>query len=266
MTSGARLLAALAISVCVACSSGTVTPGSTSTQALTSAVPPASPAPSSAPTARGVTPIPVRPTATATVLPLLATPTPRPTAAVPTPTRPAPAVAAFVSGIYFRRPQLQTPGGTLTLSGGRVLARIEMPSGGFSIHADRLVFSDSMSTLFLVSADGATRALPVQGLFRLARPSLSPSGDRVAVQASETRDEQPENLDIFVVELNSGRWSKISHLPVNEESPAWFPASNRIAYSSFSPEQGVNLHIVDSETGLETSSIPDGGAISVAIS
>jgi hypothetical protein len=76
----------------------------------------------------------------------------------------------------------------------------------------------------------------------------------------------PTNLDIFVVSLDDGTYRKISSLPYNEESPAWFPRSNRVAYSSFSNTAGVNLHVYDLDLDKETLFVQGGGALAIAVS
>ncbi len=98
------------------------------------------------------------------------------------------------------------------------------------------------------------------------RPSLSPDGHHAAVQASATSQTPPTNLDIFVVSLDDGTSRKISSLPYNDESPAWFPRSNRVAYSSFSPVDGVNLHVYDLDLNKETLFVQDAGALHIAVS
>src|SRR5260370_7932863 len=74
------------------------------------------------------------------------------------------------------------------------------------------------------------------------------------------------NVDIFVVSFSAGSFRKISDLPWNEEAPEWFPQSNRVAYSSFSPSDGVNLHVYDLDLDKETLLVKDGGALHLAVS
>ena len=102
------------------------------------------------------------------------------------------------------------------------------------------------------------------GLYHIVWPSFSPDGKKVAVQAVESLD-GPEDLNIYIVDLETGESERISFLDVNEESPEWFPNDNRLAYSSFSPDEGIKIHIYDVDAGQELSTFGD-GAIHLAIS
>jgi hypothetical protein len=136
---------------------------------------------------------------------------------------------------------------------------------GFDLRGDVLVFPYPAG-LVVVNAFGQERQVPVAGLYGVVRPSLSPEGHRAVVQASATPGMPATNLDIFVISLDDGTYRKISTLPYNEESPAWFPRSNRVAYSSFSPTDGVNLHVYDLDLDKETLFVQDGGALAIAVS
>ena len=118
--------------------------------------------------------------------------------------------------------------------------------------------------MVLVDTDGVERHVPVPGLFQIVRPSFSPDGKSVAVQAVESLS-GAEDLNIYIVDLENGEAERISFLDVNEESPEWFPNDNRIAYTSFSPVEGIKIHIYDVDAGQEQSTFGD-GAIHLAIS
>jgi photosystem II stability/assembly factor-like uncharacterized protein/Tol biopolymer transport system component len=154
----------------------------------------------------------------------------------------------------------------LTKLGERLPVTIQLIPGNFSISPEHVVFTDNQDTVHLVSPAGAVQRARAQGLYQMGRASLSPDGARVAVQASEDPRVPPGSLNIYVVELASGQWRRISALPVNEESPRWFPRSNRIAYSSFDPDAGLDLHIYDWVQQREVQVIRGAGGISVAIS
>lgn len=141
-----------------------------------------------------------------------------------------------------------------------------MNPGGFSIRADRLVYPGGSDGLIIAAPTGASRTVRVPGLYQVARPSLSPDGRSAAVQASEDPNTPPGSLNIYVVDLANGTWRRISDRPVNEESPEWFPKSNRIAYSSFLPQSGVNLHVYDLDAQRDVLTVPGGGGIHLAVS
>ena len=232
---------------------------------------------SATPTAT-VTPAPTAtPALTATPTPIpTRTPAPRPTATLaPTPTlapRPtATPVPVFVPGVYYRQPAVVNPGGALAILGGGLPA-LAMAPGGFDVRADRLVFSAGADRLMIVAPNGDSRMVLARGLSTQSRPSLSPDGRMAVVQGSEdpaaalVQGGALDALNIYVVDLTSGTWRRISNRPVNEESPEWFPRSNRIAYSSFSPTEGVNLHVYDLDAQREVLTALDGGGIHLAVS
>ena len=144
-----------------------------------------------------------------------------------------------------------------------VSRRISSFSNGFDIRPDAFVFV-GRDTVNLINPGGGERQISVEGILEMNRPSFSPDGKRVAVQARDTLL-GPEDLNIYIVDLENGEAERISFLGVNEESPEWFPNDNRIAYSSFSPDEGIEIHIYDVDAGHELSSFGD-GAIHLAIS
>ena len=103
---------------------------------------------------------------------------------------------------------------------------------GYSINKDKVVFTDNRSTLIIITPSGEQKNVLVSGLYQMGRPTLSPDGLSVAVQASEDPAVPPNSLNIYIVSLATGAWQRISNLPVNEEGPRWYPHSSKIAYSS----------------------------------
>ena len=87
----------------------------------------------------------------------------------------------------------------------------------------------------------------------------------MVIQARETYTE-PEDLNIYIVDLNTGESERISYRDFNEESPEWFANENKIAYSSFDPQWGVSAHVYDIDLGKEILTIKDGGYIHLAVS
>jgi hypothetical protein len=122
--------------------------------------------------------------------------------------------------------------------------------------------------LVVTSTAGARRLVVPAGIFRIARPSFSPDCARVAVQASATPDIVGgiEDLNIYVIDIATTAVMRVCNLPRNEESPRFFPVGARLAYSSFSPTDGVNLHIYDFDESREILLVRDIGALQIAIS
>ena len=73
-------------------------------------------------------------------------------------------------------------------------------------------------------------------------------------------------MNIYVVNLTDGKYQRISFLPLNEESPEWFHTSNKIAYVSFSPQDGLMIHVYDADQKKEVLSIANAGGSQIAVS
>ena len=170
--------------------------------------------------------------------------------------------APFLPGIYYRQPDLDSFDTVLTKLEGPLPRQISWSGAGFDIRSDAVVFTDN-DKVFLVDPDGRERRITAEGIFQMVRPSLSPDGERVAVQAAESPG---GDLNIYTVDLKTGKAARISFLSVNEESPEWFPNQNKIAYTSFHPVEGLTLHVYDVDAGKEVLSIKDGGSIHLAVS
>lgn len=176
--------------------------------------------------------------------------------------------ATFPAGIYYRLPTLSNPQATLTRVEGAWPSTIMLPPGGFDLRGQTLAYADG-SEVTLVTADGASNSVQIDGLYSIARPSLSPDGNRVAVQATRTPPQAasaPVNLSIFVIDLTTKTFVELPGTADNEESPEWFPTGDRVLYSSFSPTAGVTLHIYDVAARREVLMLPDGGALHMAVS
>lgn len=178
------------------------------------------------------------------------------------------AAATFPAGIYYRLPGVRDPSAVLTRVDGPLPVRITMPPGGFDLRGERLVYVLE-SRVVVVTPDGASEAVQVDGLYALARPTLSPDGTRVAVQASRAAPrpgQPPADLGIYVVDLKTKTFVELPGTAENEEAPEWFPAGNRVLYSSFSPSTGVNLHVYDVAARREVLAVPNAGALHMAVS
>jgi len=175
--------------------------------------------------------------------------------------------ATFNPGIYYRLPGVENPGARLARLDDPLMPEIQMAPVGWDICVDQIVFP-TPEGLMLATAAGESRLVGVEGLFRMARPSFSPDCRRVAVQASGTPNDAPgaEDLNIYVIDLETAGAVRIGNLPWNEESPRFFPVGSRLAYSSFSPEDGVNLHVYDFDQNQEVLLARDIGALQIAIS
>ena len=162
----------------------------------------------------------------------------------------------FPRGIAWRDPAT----GRVVGPGG-VVADGPVVGVGFDLHDDLLV-TTTENGLVVMRPGAAAQHVRVDGLEALARPSADPQGTRVVVQALDPTRQggAMEDLDVFVVSLADGAWRRLSDRPVNEESPEWSADGARIAFSSFDPEAGIGLHIVD-ETGASVLDIEDGGGI-----
>lgn len=170
----------------------------------------------------------------------------------------------FSSGIYYRLPNLNNSTAKLTQYNNKLPREIELKPGGFDMRADRVIYPNG-NELVLVNSNGDKKSIAVPGLYSISRPSLSPDGKKVAVQASESAQSPPKDLNIYVVELGTGKFSRISPLSDNEGSPEWFDRANKIAYSSFSDKDGVNLHIYDLDRKKEVKMIKDAGSLHITL-
>ncbi len=182
---------------------------------------------------------------------------------------PAPTPAAtFPAGIYYRLPNVGDPGATLTRVDGPLPSRIVMPPGGFDLRGSTLAYAMD-NRIILATADRESTTVQIDGLYSIARPSQSPDGTRVAVQATRTAvgpGQQPANLSIFVIDLRTKTFVELPGTEDNEESPEWFPQGDRVLYSSFSPTAGVNLHVYDVAARREVLNVRDAGALHMAVS
>ena len=168
----------------------------------------------------------------------------------------------FAPGIYYGQPIQSSQRTVLRITDGDSARRIPLGAPGFDVRHDAIAFTDGANVI-LVEPDGNKRTVSIPGLFEIVRPSFSPDGTKIVVQAKEVRG---GDLDIYVINLDTGEVERISYLDVNEESPEWFPTENNIAYSSFDPAEGLTLHIYDLDEAKEVLAIRDAGWIHLAVS
>lgn len=172
----------------------------------------------------------------------------------------------FNPGIYYRLPGVDSPEARLARLDDPLLTEIRMSPVGWDMCADTVVFPTPDGLVF-VTAAGERRLLTLGGI-RAVRPAFSPDCRRVAVQGSPTPQaaDGMEDLNIYVIEVDTGAVGRVGDLSWNEESPRFFPVGSRLAYSSFSPEAGVNLHVYDFDEQREILLARDIGALQIAIS
>lgn len=205
--------------------------------------------------ARDTTPETAQPTPT----PAGTTPEPTPADATPTPPRGTPIPPAFPAGVIFRDP---TTSRLQALEGGA--PRVDLMPGGFDIRVGLLAQGDNQNAIRLVVGE-TVRPLFVQ-LNHVARLSLSPNASHAVVQATTApRGAPPDQFDVFTVDMQTGATTKLSDAPYNDESPEWSPDGGLIAWSSFSPEEGIDLHLARPD-GTAHRVIDDAGAIHLAFS
>ena len=174
----------------------------------------------------------------------------------------------FPLGIYYKIPGKDNPSAVISFIGEGFDEKIDVPPSGFDIKDNLIVYSDNQHSIFVHEKNGNTRAVNVPGLNFISRPSFSPDKSKVVVQATEqsTVPENGKGFDIYVINLSDGSSKKISQSEFNDESPEWFPHSNKIAYSEFSPTTGINIHIYDLYKETDKVLVADGGAIHLDIS
>lgn len=198
--------------------------------------------------------------------------TPAPTGASSSSDEPAvsrvPGATEFPSGIYYGHP-IEQGHHTLRHADGASIPTIRYHGVGFDISKTRFVSVDDDRRVTIVRPDGTATSVVATGLFHPARPSLSPEGDRIVVQATLTPAPPggPEtNFEIFIIDLETGSSTRISNGPMNDESPEWVPGTETVVWSSFSPEEGIDLHEYWVTEAKENATRDELGAIHLDVS
>lgn len=222
-------------------------------------------------------------------------PTATTTTSQPTPASAAPTVSAsttapaatarpkFPHGVYIVHPSLQHPGGTLEVleADGPLPVAVEFFGTGYDVSDDFVIGvqqagpSPQPEVVVRYGADGSRRETPIRGLYGLARPSLSPDGKFVVVQATETPIDPAKPMPLFltdyIIDLSSGSFRRLVAPGVQEvaegrELPRWFPSGDRILYQTNDFQNGPNMpacdivRVVDATTGQALLTIGRGGA------
>jgi len=188
-----------------------------------------------------------------------AKPKPKPTTTAKTTTTPAtPAPkGGFPAGVYYIVPKADQPGsGTIKLLGGSLPTIAVSGNAGFDV-GQVLVWA-SGNLVHVVSPNGSERTVVAMGLHDIRRPSLSPDGKQVAVQATQTflanTDDQWQT--IYVIDLASGNWrlfAPTGSMPFDgNDLPVWLPSGDEIAYESTEVKDTQNclvVNVADANTG-----------------
>lgn len=180
-----------------------------------------------------------------------------PTTTAPPPIGPPPK-GGFSAGIYYEKPTPGDPGnGTIKLLGGSIPTISVSGNSGFDV-GQVLVWA-SGSTLHVVSPSGSDRLLVIPDLFEIRRPSLSPDGTQVVVQATQTEQQGEANdqwQTTYVIDLATGAWRLLAgtgSMPYEgNDLPVWLQAGNEIAYESTEVKDTQNclvVNVADASTG-----------------
>ena len=183
--------------------------------------------------------------------------TTRKTTTAPPPIGPAPK-GGFPAGIYYELPTPgQTDSGTIKLLGGSLPTIAVSGNSGFDVGQVLVWASDS--TLHVVSPSGSDRVMVIDGLYQIRRPSLSPDGKQVVVQATQTEQQGEANdqwQTVYVIDLATGAWRLLAgtgSMPYDgNDLPVWLQAGNEIAYESTEVKDTQNcviVNVVDATTG-----------------
>lgn len=215
---------------------------------------------------------------TSTAAPTIAaaTATGAPSAATPAPSPPP--IKKFPHGLYVVRPSLQHPGGILEVidADGPLPVTIEFSGTGYDV-ADQFVVTvrGDNTALTLFGADGSKRDLAVNGLYGIARPSLSSDAKFAVVQATETpispTSPMPKFYADYVIDLATGAYRRVTDIPQQEfaegrELPRWFPSGDRILYQTNVFPNGPRgtpvcdvIRIIDASSGAILLTLNDRG-------
>jgi Tol biopolymer transport system component len=123
---------------------------------------------------------------------------------------------------------------------------------------------DDRRSLRTTRPSGTATTIQVGGLFHPARPSVSPDGKWALVQAADHEvltGGAGDDLDIYLIDVRQGSAVPISHESVNEESPEWIPGTDRVLWSSFDPQAGIDAVVYNVTTDQIVRRIPNGGGL-----
>jgi serine/threonine-protein kinase len=97
---------------------------------------------------------------------------------------------------------------------------------GTLVYIPRDMASEPASSLYRVNRDGVATELP-SAIREYSDPRLSPDGRRLAVHLTDQDD------DVWVTDFSRGALTRLSFTPAEDETPAWSPDGQWLAYSGW---------------------------------
>lgn len=172
----------------------------------------------------------------------------------------------FPPGVYYAEPNEKQRGATIRHLEGKLTITPTIAGIGFDLNARTLVSTDNNSTLTFTSPTGTTQSLVLKGLYAVVRPSLSPDGQFVAVQATETAfkpSDGPTFLTVYRVNATTGDWFRLATPNTNpatgNELPEWFADGKRLSYQGFENDCNI-FRILDLDGKNPAVTIQNGGS------
>jgi hypothetical protein len=177
----------------------------------------------------------------------------------------AAAEPSFPPGVYYAEPNGNQWGAVIRHLEGKLTISPALNGIGFDLNAHTLVSTDNESTLTFTSPTGKTHALVLKGLYGVVRPSLSPDGQFVAVQATDipvSPQAAPEFFTVYRVNVTTGDWIQLAKPNTNpmtgNELPEWFPDGQRLSHWGIESDCHV-LRILDLAGKTPAVTIRNGG-------
>ena len=113
---------------------------------------------------------------------------------------------------------------------GNGLANFAVADDGTLVYrAIQSVAADPTRALVWVDREGMEETIPIP-MRRYRPPRLSPDGARAVVSIGDLED--PEDLDVWVVDLERGTLSRTTTDAARDQAPLWIDGGRRIAFES----------------------------------
>jgi hypothetical protein len=188
----------------------------------------------------------------------------------------APILASFPTGIYYVDPTHDQPGDPRVrlVHIPEALARsVRVYPNMYDLGRDRVISSDSQSTLRIEAANGTVHHVKLDGLYAMGRPTSSPDGLHVAVQALDDPNIHPAYgvaapYAVHVADLRDGSHRRVSPSDEKCESPKWIPGSPDLLFSCFQPDgpDMPKLYRVNATTGAQVKMLGHLGTLMPGVS